>query len=217
MKHLIKKLLREGLLNEDNINNLRKDLDFKLLSNKVYTQSEMVKLGGNYHLHHGMLMMIRLDDIDGLDPIPGGWNDDEGNYNDFVKGTKLSNKPIEVIYDLPNNVFYLYDGNHRVNQAKINGSKYIKAFVQADKDIYDNWRRKSLREELINESTDYKSISVKHLKGVLKNTTNNSGIKILKQWISDGGDFVKLSPKQHQLLLDIKKGGPKPSMYSPKS
>ena len=155
MKKLIKKLLREGLLNEDNINNLRKDLDFKLLSNKVYTQSEMVKLGGNYHLHHGMLMMIRLDDIDGLDPIPGGWNDDEGNYNDFVKGTKLSNKPIEVIYDLPNNVFYLYDGNHRVNQAKINGSKYIKAFVQADKDIYNNWRRKSLGEELINDSTEH--------------------------------------------------------------
>lgn len=76
---------------------------------------------------------------------------------------------------------------------------------------------KDLIKKILTEGMEYKSISVKHLKGVLKNTTNNSGIKILKQWISDGGDFVKLSPKQHQLLLDIKKGGPKPSMYSPKN
>ena len=64
---------------------------------------------------------------------------------------------------------------------------------------------KDLIKKLLREGVEYKSISIKHLKGVLKNTTNKTGIKILKQWISDGGDFVKLSLKQRQLLLDIEK------------
>ena len=126
--------------NKENIEN--SPLDFKVLNNKIYNQDEMVKLGGNYQLQHGILMMIRVDDISGLDPIPGSWGDDEGNDREFVKGEPLSNKPIEVIFDKLNNKFMLYDGNHRVNQAKINNEKYIKAFVQADKEQYKKWIKK---------------------------------------------------------------------------
>jgi hypothetical protein len=118
-----------------------KPLDIKVLFNKIYNQKEMVDSGANYHLQHGMLMMICVDDVDGLDPIPGSWGDDEGNDREFVKGESLSNKPIEVIHDNLNNIFILYDGNHRINQAKINNEKYIKAFVQADREQYKKWLR----------------------------------------------------------------------------
>jgi len=110
----------------------------KLLSRKKYTQDEMVKLGANYHLAHGMLMMIPVNSIDGLDPEPSDWSDDEGNYRDFEKGQTIE-KPIEVIYDQDSNGFLLQDGNHRVKQAKINGDSYIKAFVQADNRQYLKW------------------------------------------------------------------------------
>ncbi len=128
----IRKIIREEL---------QKILKPKLLSNKVYSQKEMVEMGGNYHLAHGMLMMIPVAQIDGLDPEPGGWTDDEGEYHEFSDKEKinLSNaKPIEVHYQ--DGVYMLYDGNHRVTQAKINGDKFIKAFVQADsKKVYSNW------------------------------------------------------------------------------
>ena len=53
--------------------------DLKPLSRKIYTQEEMIELGGNYHLHHGILAMIPIEKIDGLDPEPGDWSDDDGN------------------------------------------------------------------------------------------------------------------------------------------
>lgn len=119
--------------------NTNKQLDFKIIDNKIYSQEEMVKKGANYHLKHAILMLINIDDISGLDPVPGSWVDNEGNDREFKKGESLSDKPIEVIYDKINNIFLLYDGNHRINQAKINNEKYIKAFVQSDKEQYKKW------------------------------------------------------------------------------
>jgi len=100
----------------------------------------MVKMGGNYHLQHGVLMMIPVDKIEGLDPTPGSWSDDEGEYHDFEPGVDLSDtKPIEVHYDSNLDSFMLYDGNHRITQAKLNQDQYIKAFVQAEKQEYQRW------------------------------------------------------------------------------
>lgn len=104
----------------------------KPIIRRVLSQKEMVQLGGNYHLSKGVLMWIPVNMIDGLDPEPSTWQDDEGIHN-FIKGQKII-KPIEVIYNSDNNVFYLQDGNHRVKQAKLNGDLYIKAFVEAEDD-----------------------------------------------------------------------------------
>lgn len=112
-------------------------IDIQPLSQKVYTQAEMVKMGGNYHLHHGILAMIPVEKVDGLDPESADWHDDEGTTRNFRPGQKID-KPIEVSYDELNDKFMLWDGNHRMKQAKINGDKYIKAFVQANsREIYN--------------------------------------------------------------------------------
>ena len=126
----IRKLIRE-VINTSN--------QPKLLSPKIFTQSEMIPFGANYHLHHGMLMMIPVDKVDGLDPTPGGYYNDNGDYVDFKPGKDIE-KPIEVVYDPEMDLYMLYDGNHRVTQAKMNGDKYIKAFVQADKNTYNKWK-----------------------------------------------------------------------------
>ena len=78
---------------------------------------------------------------------------------------------------------------------------------------------KDLIKKLLRESAEGQLISVQNLKGLLKNVTNKTAIKTVNSWIKRGGneDKVKLSPKEYQLLQDIKKGGPKPEMYSSKN
>lgn len=76
---------------------------------------------------------------------------------------------------------------------------------------------KNLIKILLRENLESKLVSVKYLQGLLKNTTNKSAKNILSGWISIGDDKVKLSPKQYQLLQDIKRGGPKSGMYSTKN
>lgn len=137
-----------GLRGENSNKNNEKIISPKLLSTQIFTQPEMVKMGANYHLQHGMLMMIPVDQIEGLDPTPGSWTDDEGHEKKFQPGVDLSNaKPIETHYDAGQDAFLLYDGNHRITQAKVNGDQYIKGFVQADKHQYNIWKNK------LNEST----------------------------------------------------------------
>jgi hypothetical protein len=70
---------------------------------------------------------------------------------------------------------------------------------------------------LLREALGSKSVSIEYLKGLLKNTINPAGQKVLKQWISTGGGSIELSHRQQQLLNDIKAGGPKPGMYSTKN
>lgn len=122
------------LLSEQQYNDL---LQPKLLSRKKYTQQEMVKLGANYHLHHGFLMEIPVAKIVGLDPEPVNWADESG-YREFEKGQNIE-KPIEVIYNSDLDEYLLQDGNHRVKQSKINGDSFIKAFVQSDNKQYLKW------------------------------------------------------------------------------
>jgi len=110
---------------------LNESTNIQTLSQKIYNQAEMIKMGGNYHLQHGILAMIPVEKVDGLDPEPGDWHDDEGTTRNFRAGTKIE-KPIEVWYDELNDKYMLYDGNHRIKQAKTNGDTYIKAFVQAN-------------------------------------------------------------------------------------
>lgn len=113
----------------------------KVLLPKILTQQQMVSMGGNYHLQHGMLMNIPVDMIDGLDPEPATWVDDDGEEKDFTPGQEIK-KPIEVIWEPGQNSFLMQDGNHRVKQAKANGDDYIKAFVQSnDKSYYRKWMR----------------------------------------------------------------------------
>lgn len=106
------------------------ELDIIPKSKKIFSQAEMAKSGGMYNLQHGILAMIPISKVDGLDPAPGSWTDDEGNTHDFTKGTKVD-KPIEVIYDEDSDLYMLQNGNHRMQQALLNGDDYIIAFVQA--------------------------------------------------------------------------------------
>ena len=77
--------------------------------------------------------------------------------------------------------------------------------------------KKDIRQLLREYTETKKSVSIKYLQGLLKNTTNKSAQKVLKQWIGSGGDKVMLTLKQYDLLKVIEKGGPKPNMYSPKN
>lgn len=156
-----------GLRNETPNQKTHTKTNPKLLSNQIFTQPEMVKMGANYHLQHGMLMMIPVDQIEGLDPTPGSWTDEEGYERDFEPGVDLSkSKPIEVHYNSAQDVFLLYDGNHRITQAKINGDQYIKGFVQADRHQYNIWKKKL--SESTKPTSDHPIISaiINHKNGV---------------------------------------------------
>tara|TARA_R110000851_G_scaffold255043_1_gene407654 strand:+ start:425 stop:1432 length:1008 start_codon:yes stop_codon:yes gene_type:complete len=71
----------------------------------------------------------------------------------------------------------------------------------------------------ITENGGGKSVSVRHLKGLLNNVTNISARTTLNRWIKKAGqnDFISLTQRQYQLLQDIKLGGPKPSFYGSKN
>lgn len=77
---------------------------------------------------------------------------------------------------------------------------------------------KDLIKKMLRESTgENKMVSINYLKQLFNNTTNKTGKKILKQWISKGGEKISLTPNQQTLLNDIKRGGPKPEMYGTKN
>ena len=157
----------------------KKILQPKPLSEKIFSQAEMVKMGGNYNLQHGMLMMIPVNMIDGLDPEPASWLDDSGEEHDFEKGQKIT-KPIEVGYDDGNNVYMMWDGNHRVLQAKTNGDKYIKAFVQADsREIYNGWKR--LFNSGLNENIIEARNGATETKIVYHGTSTGAAIRIARE------------------------------------
>ena len=77
---------------------------------------------------------------------------------------------------------------------------------------------KDLIKKLLMENTgENKMVSINYLKQLLNNTTNKTAKKILNQWISIGGEKIYLTPRQQNLLNDIKRGGPKPGMYGTKN
>jgi len=88
---------------------------------RIYSKSEMIKMGADGYLSRAILTKIPISKIDGREPIP--------EPNSYVPGKKIT-QPIEVEYDSTNDKYMLYSGNHRVRQAEINGDKNIIAFVQ---------------------------------------------------------------------------------------
>lgn len=98
----------------------------------LLTHNEMINLGATGSLSNAYERYIPIDKIVGEDPTPSDWTDDSGKVNKFEKGGKIKSS-IEVIYDLDDDLYYLQNGNHRLHQAKVNGDKYIRAFVQPDK------------------------------------------------------------------------------------
>lgn len=117
---LIKNMINDFLIKEE-----------RLIPTKI-SQDEMIRLGATGSLSSAYERYIPIDKIEGLDPSPADWTDEEGNVKPFKKGQKI-NSSIEVIYDSFDDVYYLQNGNHRIKQAKINGDKYIRAFIQPDR------------------------------------------------------------------------------------
>ena len=87
---------------------------------KRITQQEMLERGADGHLSSAVEIDIPLNLIEGLEPVP----DMEGGYQE---GTPVT-QPVEIKYD--DGQFILYAGNHRVQQAKVNGDSTIPAFVE---------------------------------------------------------------------------------------
>lgn len=102
------------------------------LNPTLLSKDDMIKMGGTGQLNKAFERYILIDKITGLDPDPSDWTDDSGNVRKFEKGQPIE-KSIEVIYDSFDDLYYLQNGNHRIKQAKINGDKYIRAFIQPDK------------------------------------------------------------------------------------
>ena len=76
---------------------------------------------------------------------------------------------------------------------------------------------KTLIKQLLRENLEGKMVSINYLKSLLNNVTNKSGQKVLRGWIAKGGEKVKLSPKQVQLLKVIQQGGPSSKFYHSKN
>jgi hypothetical protein len=114
-----------------------KQLKKYLVGRRKLTQSEMESASPSfsYSLRHGILMHIPINMIDGLDPEPATWTDDDGAIQSYKKGTKIK-EPIEVQYDPELGLFSLQNGNHRIKQANLNGDEKILAFVELPR-LYD--------------------------------------------------------------------------------
>ncbi len=114
-----------------------KELKRYLIGRRKLSQSEMENISPSftYSLKHGILMSIPIAIIDGLDPEPSSWTDDNGEVKEYKKGHRIK-EPIEVEYDSELELFNLQNGNHRIKQAKLNGDDNILAFVQMPR-LYD--------------------------------------------------------------------------------
>lgn len=90
------------------------------------------------------LLRIPIDKIEGLEPDISDWVDEKGNIRRFQKGERIR-IPIEVEYHKDGDTFILYNGNHRVKQAKINGETSILAFVEVANKDYDSLQKYGLK------------------------------------------------------------------------
>ena len=67
--------------------------------NKKYSYDNLMQRGISPYVNNAILVNIPIEKIIGRDPIPGDWTDEEGNVQQFEKGTKESKIPIQVKYD----------------------------------------------------------------------------------------------------------------------
>ena len=98
----------------------------------VISKQQMIKEGATGSLSTAFERYIPIDKIEGEDPENASWTDDEGFVQDFEKGIQIKT-PIEVIYENEFDRYVLMNGNHRLTQARMNGQRYIAAYVQPDK------------------------------------------------------------------------------------
>jgi 8-oxo-dGTP pyrophosphatase MutT (NUDIX family) len=98
----------------------------------IITKQQMIKEGANGYLSTAFERYIPIDKIEGEDPENATWTDDEGFDREFYKGEQIKT-PIEVIYEKEFDRYILYGGNHRLKQARMNGQRYIAAYIQPDK------------------------------------------------------------------------------------
>jgi len=88
----------------------------------TYTKAQMIKEGADGYLSSAIKISIPLDMIEGHEPVPAT----EGGYKE---GTPVT-QPIEVSRNPESGKYTLYSGNHRVQQAIVNGQSSIPAFVE---------------------------------------------------------------------------------------
>ena len=100
-------------------------------SDYLYTKADMLTMGADGYLAHAVLLWVPINKITGLDPEPRTWVDDDGYEHEFKRGRKIT-KPVELMYQEPNDTFILYAGNHRLKQARLNGQDSILAFVEIE-------------------------------------------------------------------------------------
>jgi 8-oxo-dGTP pyrophosphatase MutT (NUDIX family) len=109
----------------------------------ILSHQEMLKMGATGALSRAFERYILLDKIEGLDPEPSTW----GDGYEFKKGEEIKSS-IEVIYDKDRDIYFLQNGNHRIKQARVNGDKYIRAFIQPDNGKIGNDAKLSISESL---------------------------------------------------------------------
>ena len=98
------------------------DMSPQEFRNAQVTREQMLERGADGHLSRAVEIQIPISKLEGLEPVPAM----EGGYQE---GTPIT-QPIEVVYDRDMDQFTLYAGNHRVQQAKVNGDSTIPAFVE---------------------------------------------------------------------------------------
>lgn len=75
-----------------------------------------------------------------------------------------------------------------------------------------------LIQKLLREGLEDKSVSKVYMKGLLNNVTDRLAQKYLKAWLNRGEDkMVVLSPKEHNILKLIQRGGILPSQFHSKN
>jgi len=100
---------------------------------RVLGSGELRRLG-YYNSPHGVFLSVPINQIHGLDPEPKDWVDDKGAVQSFQAGNAIKT-PIEL-HVHPSGGFTLYDGNHRLKQARTNGQTHISALVHDKSNNY---------------------------------------------------------------------------------
>ena len=110
---------------------IKEEVQNFIMENRMLSHQEIINRGGSGNLRRAIEKQIPINKITGLDPEPVDWTDDEGNVHKYEKGVEIK-QPIEVTYDSDNDEYLMVNGNHRIKQAKLNGDKYIIAWVEPD-------------------------------------------------------------------------------------
>lgn len=101
--------------------------DYIKAPKRLLSKKEMIDRGADGFLSRAHEMDVPLDKLDGLEPVPAA----DTLTGKYAPGREIT-QPIEVVYDAATDKYIVYGGNHRIAQARANGQKSIKAFVEPD-------------------------------------------------------------------------------------